>query len=631
MASSSTSSYSSWIGLANDQVTEATIHDVLAPLHDDLWVAAACADRCLDDLATQRTLLELGISRTNSAVERCMDVISLSSTSEYDPVHAHFQNTPNDAQLCHIRSILLGRLDQLQTYAEAQDLSPTSTTEDSVDPDMDEWEDDPWGDGGSAAASRAAKSTASLAVSLSSFLQNDLLLSACELASSQSITALQVLFRRHNSALWPYRFKILDAVPEQTDPELCRDIFPTVDFSTGLEARREGEAWRKEVDVSEHPEVQRALADSGFPGLQLKAEGWSGAAVDDVYSLDQLSTWYKARVDCVISNAGLVDVALSLVQHATSQGIPSLDELGEELSLLSRLVYDAQQAPDFADDWTLSRWSTMDPLAVIRAYLSHSTAETLADDISRLVMPYLFVMETRAERSGTPDPSLPTRILYDYVLTTSLDNVATIFENSKPTIPHGQRIVKDDEDMARIALACLYGSDKVNEWQTMSRIFECLPVWDLPPEVEADEADTTVSSLGAFLTPTTTQPRCTAKDLLLFFTPLPVASLSRALDILDVHLESGEILSRWSVAAPLRWLLQSSDDLQEQRAWANRMARRAGGDEDRLDTVEGWEWLLEDMLKLANNGEPGFRGAFNLLSKEEVMKIFLFGLLSTGG
>ena len=96
------------------------------------------------------------------------------------------------------------------------------------------------------------------------------------------------------------------------------------------------------------------------------------------------------------------------------------------------------------------------------------------------------------------------------------------------------------------------------------------------------------------------------------------------------HLESGEILSRWSVPVPLRWFLRSHDDVAEQRACANKMARRAGGADDKLNTLEDWEWLLEDMLKLRGTGENGIRGAFGLLSEDEIFRIFFAGLLSTG-
>jgi hypothetical protein len=165
----------------------------------------------------------------------------------------------------------------------------------------------------------------------------------------------------------------------------------------------------------------------------------------------------------------------------------------------------------------------------------------------------------------------------------------------------------------------------------MSQIFECLPAWnDTSDDEDSEDAvEMTITSLGTYVTPTTARPKCTPSDLFVFFRPLPLPSLSRALDILDVHLESGEILSRWDASAPLRWFLQSSNDKSGQRARAVRMARRAGTNRAVYSQVD-WEWLLEDMLKLCRTNDNGIRSAFSLLSQTEILSIFLNGLLSTG-
>lgn len=636
------SPYTQWIALDDAQLNEQNIRHILGAVHDDLWLVSACVDRALDDTVAQHVLLNLGLSRTEQAVERCHEILTLnlspnndSPTLKHDTLLAHFKNAPADAQLLHLRCTLLQRLDRLNTYVEMENLFPKYSEGETGD-DVEEWEDDPWADGNTSSTSKPTpqtKSTEPLPLTLSDVLQSDLIWSACQLASLQALEALRILLQRHASTLWPNRFKILECIPEHTHPALCRDIFPTWDPSTNLEAIVLEDKWRHDLDFSELPETQAAIQKfSSPPSLTYDILNTTDASTPDPLTPEELSAWYKNRVDKVISSTGMVDVALSLIQHGASQGIPALDELGEELSLLSRLVYDVPQAQDIVDDWTLNGWYSMDPLTVVRAYLAHSEPASLAHDISRLVMPYLFVLETRSERAGIPDPSLPARILYDYILTTTLKNAAAIFDSSKPTLPPGQRLIKNDEEMARLALACLYGSNSLDEWSTMSGIFECLPVWDVAKDEDGNEdaADTTVASLGTFFIPTTNQPQCTAQDLLTFFSPLPFTSLSRALDILDVHLESGEILARWCVPAPLRWFLQSSEDVKEQRAWANRMARRAGGKTDQPNDRDDWEWLLSDMLKLTGNGEPGFRGAFCLLTREEVTSIFLGGLLTTG-
>ena len=279
---------------------------------------------------------------------------------------------------------------------------------------------------------------------------------------------------------------------------------------------------------------------------------------------------------------------------------------------------------------SVARWSALEPQEIVGLYLERSTPETIVSDIRRLVKPYLFVLESRCERAGKADPGLSKRLLHDYILSAPLSLVAPIFDSSKPTMVAAQRLITDDEDLARLALACLYGSDSTADWASMSRIFECLPAWNFQTTEDEDEADTTISSLGAFLVPTTAHPHTAPKDLIAFFKPLPARSLSRALDILDVHLESGEILSRWGVPVPLRWFLRSTHDVAQQRAWAARMARQADAPKGDLESEDIWLSLLEDMLKLSKPEEEDTNSAFGALTGDEIRKIFFKGILSTG-
>lgn len=640
-----TTAYSRWKDIADDELTADSVYDVLGSVSDDVWATAACVDRILVDTNVQHALLVYGISRTDPVLERCKGFLPQnteedtgSESSNEDLLTQHFQQIPSDARLCQLRSVLLERLGRLNTYVELGKAAVSSAAlenegEEDVDEEMDEWEDDPWAEEDGASSSRRKLPAAQLPFTFPEFLANGLLTSAEELASQQYFDSLQILLQRHPAALWPHRCEILDYVPEHAPPSSYRQLLPSLDAATGNETR-----WTSEddtptdVDFSQLPSTSKAVQHSGHSlHLTLSDDAPSTAGRDEPLSSDELTQWYTSRVTEIIQTTGMVDTALALVQHGASQGVPCLDELGEELSLLSRLVYDAPQDPTSPSDWNLDLWRSLSPEAVVQAYLAHSSPESIASDITRLVVPYLFVLESRAERAGKPDPGLQERMLSDYVLSAPLELAAAIFEASKPILPAAQRILRNDVDLAKLALACLYGNDSLDAWPTMSRIFECMPAWATTlDETEEEAADTTLASLGEFVTPTTNRPKCTPKDLLLFFQPLHFQSLSRALDILDIHLESGEILSRWSVPAPLRWFLQSADDEKEQRAWANRMARRAGGDVDPLNTVEDWEWLLDDMLKLTERSDSGIKGAFGLLSREEIVTIFLSGLLSTG-
>lgn len=649
MASISRNIYEKWISISDADLSIGHIED-LKQARDDLWVAAACVDRILDSVTLQRALLEAGLSRTAGAIERSKDAAALAHrTSEEERNNAlvgHFCATTADAQLCCLRSVLLQRLDRLNTFSEMQkeaplveeDIEDTGAEEENgVKVEIEDDWDDPWAEEPTIKPTSASvlRKPLQIPFSLGTFLVNDLLWSACQLASEEWFSSLRILLDKHGSYLWPFRLTILDSVPEYVHPSEYQQIALRFDFPSYKELEPSFNPWRAEVDLSESETFRRALRDSGA-GFSFGSVDTLSPSVEPQQPLDAdaFATWYKYRANKIIASTGMVDNALALIQYGASQGIPSLDELGEELSLLSRLVYDTPHPDDITEDWTLKRWQALDPPAVVRAYLSRSAPDSLANDISRLVLPYLYVLEARLERAGIPDPDLPNRLLYDFILSSRLELAASVFDASKPTLPVSQRIVKREEDLVCLALSCLYGSESLDEWATMSRIFECLPApaWDYPRDEDNDEdvVDTTIASLGTFVTPSMSHPRVSPAELMCFFKPLHVASLSRALDILDVHLEAGEIFSRWSVPAPLRWFLQSNDDVEEQRVWANRMARRAGGAQDQLSTIEDWEWLLEDMLKLTGKSETGVKNAFGHLSEDEIFRIFLGGLLSAG-
>ena len=618
-----------WSTLADEDLTPESVHTYLDSITNDHWAAAACFDRLVSDIATQRTLIDVGLQRSVSALTRTYDIYSntpsTSQSQEGTNLLDHFRRVPLDAQVCHIRACLLERLDRLNTYVELQKELVVKDPEDEVD---DEWEDDPWADKDSR---REAPEDKSAIPPLPEFLIGDLLVNALSFAAQEQFSALGVLVARHGTILFPHRFTILGSIPEHTSPSDYRQFLPTYDPPKDSEQQWSSNLSQSDADWTSNPDVQSALEQAGVKPLP--SQEHIPGMVKTPLSSSALLQWYHDHIDRIISQTGMVDTALVLTQHGASSGLPGLDEIGEDLSLLSRLVYDAPRSPTEDDDHTLSGWSKMSPSEVIRSYLSHSTPTTIVKNVQRLVIPYLFVLESRAERSGNPDPSLRNKLLYEYIVNAPLEIAAPIFEASKPILPAVERLIKDDEDIARVALALLYGSNSLDEWATMSRIFECMPAWDsgyVANAGEEDEADTTIASLGAFVTPSTAQPRVTTSDLLLFFQPLHASSLSRALDVLDVHLESGEILSRWNVPAMLRWLLQSANDENEQRSWARRMARRAGGSSDEPDSPEEYEWLLDDMIKLSNTGESGLRSAFGLIPKDEVISIFLGGLLNSG-
>src|SRR5438309_1898858 len=215
-----------WLQLDDGQVTTDDVHQLLGQVNDDHWVTLACVERVINDPNVQRALLDLGISRSERVVERCTNLISLSSTPEQkrhtDILVSHFEYEPSDAQMCNLRAVLLRRLDRLNTYVEMQKTFSKKLGM-SVDEEMEEWEDDPWADGNAEHGSLHSNSSESpLPVSLSNFLRNDLLRSACEIAAMEAVDTVRILLKRHTTALWPARFIIWQCIPEYVEPSICR-------------------------------------------------------------------------------------------------------------------------------------------------------------------------------------------------------------------------------------------------------------------------------------------------------------------------------------------------------------------------------------------------------------------------
>jgi len=651
--------YTAWSTTLSVDLTPELVDELLDGIPDDLWATAACAERIVDDVQVAQVLVKTGLRRSHKVEDEVKVGVSVYEPleegieaedweeSSRTPLVAYFKAHARERRLCLLRKVLFERLDRIQTYlimsTQWRDENPANGEAEPAELE----EDDPWADGDDIPPQdKPEESTPETPITLSDFLAQPLLESALLLASTLQFAALRSLIEHHSMALVQYRFGILDAIPLYAEPTEYRSLLPANDFDNNTEVLPSGTPWRPKASWIESVEVDEALKaslasgeDAWLEGEEESEEASNLMRVDKPLSAEALTSWYKSRVLAIDEQAGLTTHALALLQHGASQGVIGLDELGEDFILLDRLVYEAPQSSDpslGSDDWTLARWRKLEPKHAIGTYLRYSAPDTIASDIRRLVVPYLSVLESRYERLSsavTPvnqhiiESNLAQHFLYTYILQSPLSLALPIFEASKPTIaPASNRIIRTDEDLARLALAYLYGSNLTQGWETMSSIFECLPDWGSARDEHGDEADTTLTSLAALFAPSTTGT-VTPEELYVFFKPLHSGALSRALDVLDAHLEGGEVLAKWGVQASLSWFLRSAGDKAEQNARAVMMARRGGAVDE-----EEWRALLDDMLKLGRDVEHvgSVRGAFGLLDKREIAKIYFEGLLSFG-
>ena len=545
---------------------------------------------------------------------------------------------------------------ELDELADLVDDDPWAELEESSD-------DDEAPSAGGRAVSRTGthRSTAStscgggtprsaLPFDLPTFLAAPLPYLALHLTTPPQLRSLAVFVGRHRDALAPFRFTLLESIPDWVQPELFRALLPGCDDEMELELPWAADLVKGGDDDDDagdemawlgSAEAHRLLGMTPIEPLpDLPTE-------PELLSATDLTAWYRHRIESIEATSGLVDRALAFLQHAVSRNVPDLDSLGEDLSLLSKLVYDARsQASSSAavvaaadvSEWTLARWRAATPEEVTAGYLRYATSTTVVPIIRSLLLPYLFVLLSRSERTDMPDPTIPARLIQAWLLTAPLDLAVEVFAASKATLPEHERILKRDEEVAREALAILYGSQRTDRWDVMSRIFECMPAWTFGPEDHEDgEGSMTLLALSQFLRPTAAAPAPSPTDLHTFFLPLRAPALSILLDTLDLHLDAAETFARWGVPAPLGWFILSAEDRAEQLSWATRLARRGGERAEANEAAkgrrvgkgkapEGWEALLRDMKKLRGDGD----GALGRLSEVEVVKVFFGGLFSSG-
>lgn len=341
----------------------------------------------------------------------------------------------------------------------------------------------------------------------------------------------------------------------------------------------------------------------------------------------QLMDWYVSRVKAIDHFTGCIDAAIEIIQHGAASGVPGLESLAEDLSLLAKLLYDAPYLSG-EYDWTLEEWSSKSPDEIVKAYLAGSCPSSLIKDIHRLVLPYLGVLESRRARASIPEAecTIPDS-LRTWALSQSnhLPMLEALIKASSPTNKLPERPIKSNEDLARILISCLYTSSSVDEWECMGRMFECMPAFpdNIPTSDEFNSADYMHGIFTSSTGSTICSPGGTSivYDALLL---LDTGRLSSILDGLDDHLTTAEVLARWNVPARLVDLvLRFHGNKIAQQKLATKIARQEGGVE--MESEEEWEVLLEAMIELSQPGR-----ALDLLDKQEITKLFFSGLLTSG-
>ncbi|RUS21516.1 secretory pathway protein Sec39-domain-containing protein [Endogone sp. FLAS-F59071] len=607
------------------RVVDAEALEVLNSVADKGWVVKVCLEHVSASREEARALLEYGLRQTDAVVRQVMGRIGPKTKGKDIQVDLSKEE----------RVTLRGRL-QFLKY-----LDRLSTFEEIVRPP----EGAARNENGSTLVTDV-EPVSRFALDYVRFRSADLVSEAVALARSEDFGALAVLFMRHGEEILPYRLAILDQVPETADPDAYERFLPRVvisDDDDEREDQREEARWReepwREKDWAEQETVKKLLAGiDGAEDEEVEDQGRKSAAevlepTPYPAPTARIAEWYTARARAIDERSGQVDHALTLVRQGMASGVNSLERLEEDLTALARLVYECcPEVTSVATELDLPGFEAMTEAEVVTMYLKGTDSERIVEDMRRFVVPYLRTIRRRRVKEGKDKTEDVMELLYQYLLDISirhLESCCLVLEASKPTLPYEERVITDDKDLARVALAVLYGSDALDQWTITTRIFESLPVFE--------GIDNNSATAPAKVAPTssidirTLPPRLGPHDFFPALRVLDEIALTRAIDQLEAHLNAAEILSRYSCAVPLRWFLQSSGDTDAQRKLCVRLAAQAAGGVEkggeRFESEDEWMALLEDMLKLQGRGT----GVLGTIPSEEMYTYFATSLLRVIG
>lgn len=539
-------------GFPSAQLVSALGHH-LRHIQDSWWVLQECTSHglrvCAHDVAAARALLEYGLSRVRSAPS------PTSSDTFWRLVLQHFLH----------RLSTLDAIHQLLSQSNESSISPL--------------------------AQRLS------AISCFEFCRLDLadVLGRC--CMEEEFTLAELLLRRHGRYIYGHdyvhlRCHHLDRVPLTahagplcrflwTQPDPSPEFLAAVDFPLLLHDLEHFQQIEEKHASSPSATADPSSSSLPFPLPQCLAlvQSLSSERTMTVHSDDPsvFFDWLTARTYAIDEETGQASDAYMFLRTALeSSSRPSsfhppftLLKLARELQLLVSTAYSGP----FTMDSSIADLLSADPLTQLNIFLASSTADTVVELLSSPFIQHILT-------SAPVDQEGP--VLHQWLLAhaeSRLDLVAAVFVASRPYLPASSPSnssvaapppvlldIYDHLSFVSLALDCIYSSQQSSQpsfWKHANDIFESLPA---------------------------APAHCSG----------PLEALHRRVDLLEKHLNSAELLSRYSTSRPLRFFLQfpppppasalptqavlSEDILQAGQAIFIEIGRRAATRQDQVSS-----------------------------------------------
>lgn len=332
------------------------------------------------------------------------------------------------------------------------------------------------------------------AESWAAFRTADLRELACSYAAAGDITSLRITFSDNLDLLLPFRFHLLSLIPPATRPERFKFLLPLLELNE--EATRKGKAargpdWVESEDLLNRLGIAERAARFDLqsvlrawqrlnlptnttlhtflfqdPRAEVAATSLKEGNIVEFPAKTQVSLLNAQFIrDWVLARARqLAEThprhACELLQFERDSGLRGVDSL---LGLLSDYAFLRECGDDSVLVDAFAAMSELDRLAVMLKDTSDlSFLEAFNGQPRRLI-----------ERSN--DSNLLRSFLCE-LAPQSIEKVAAIIQQSKPTLPLAERVVKSNAELIDLALRCSYLAQlNPKTLQAINAIFGSLP------------------------------------------------------------------------------------------------------------------------------------------------------------
>ncbi|CAK9831040.1 NBAS subunit of NRZ tethering complex [Anthophora retusa] len=371
---------------------------------------------------------------------------------------------------------------------------------------------------------------------------------AIRFAKDGDCRAVEIMFLYHSECLLPHWLAIISFFPETLNPLKYKKLLPECDTDGQLFLLDQRELRQK--DWSEKAEFNEIINLESDDKSELLYEYDPSLIVyrNTLLTPELLQKWYESRAYQIERNSYMIDNALQLIQIGKSHNITGLENLLLDLETLDDLIYKV-----YVEDLTLDQLQKLSNLEKIKLLMCMTTERSFVDDIKNFLLPFI---RRRHQYLGG---DLQRHLFRDYLVCISKEDLklpAKLFEHLNQS--HDSEILEMIEDIATLALDCIYACDNLNMYEKAMSI---------------------VDSIAKDRTGKRTSATCTL------------------LEELDRELECTKILNKYGVKTTLNALRRNKSNPETAKQILVQMARSLNKIVPPPDDKQ-WAQLLNEMLEI---------------------------------